>query len=191
MISRAIGREGRVEAKSEDRARSETPVAGLVIVLMGVAGSGKTTIGRLLATELGWNFYEGDDFHSASNVEKMARGVALADVDRQPWLEALRKLIVEILVRAESAVIACSALKKSYRDLLLVDGRVKLVYLKGDIGLLRERLRRRSGHFMPAALLPSQFEALEEPENAIYADASLSPNAIVMSIRAQLKLKSA
>lgn len=163
-------------------------MAGTVIILMGVAGSGKTTVGRLLASELGWGFYDGDDFHSASNIEKMKSGVPLTDTDRQPWLETLRTLIVDLLRRGENGVIACSALKRNYRDLLLVDDRVKLIYLKGDIRLMQERLRHRSGHFMTPELLESQFGALEEPDKAVNVDASLSPNSIVMSVRAQLKL---
>src|SRR5919206_643957 len=102
----------------------------MVVVLMGVAGSGKTTIGRLLADDLGWKFYDADDFHPPANVEKMARGVPLEDADRLPWLEALRDLIRGCLERGEGAVLACSALKESYREYLLVDERVKLVYLK-------------------------------------------------------------
>src|SRR5437763_17153709 len=104
----------------------------MVIVLMGVAGSGKTTVGRELARELGWKFYDGDDFHPRSNVEKMSRGVPLDDEDRAPWLERLRELIKSCLARGESAVLACTALKKKYRSYLLIDESVKLVYLKGD-----------------------------------------------------------
>ena len=155
---------------------------------MGVAGSGKTTVGRLLASEIGWSFYDGDDLHPVSNIEKMESGVALTDSDREPWLEDVRKLIIDLLRRGENGVIACSALKKSYRDRLLVDERVRFVYLKGDFRLMQERLKHRSGHFMAPELLRSQFETLEEPEDALYADVSLSPNAIVRSIREQLRL---
>jgi len=155
---------------------------------MGVAGSGKTTVGRLLASEMGWPFYDGDDLHPASNIEKMKRGVALSDSDREPWLDAVREVIVDFLRRGENGIVACSALKKSYRDRLLIDERVQLVYLKGDFRLMEERLKHRSGHFMAPELLRSQFEILEEPEDALYVDVSLSPNAIVRSIREQLQL---
>ena len=158
---------------------------------MGVAGSGKTTVGRLLASEIGWSFYDGDDLHPASNVEKMKRGVALSDTDRDPWLEAVRKLIVDLLRWGENSIVACSALKKSYRDRILLDERVRLVYLKGEFALMRERLKHRSGHFMAPELLRSQREILEEPDDALHVDASLSPNAIVRSISEQLQLAGA
>ncbi|PYS80122.1 MAG: gluconate kinase, partial [Acidobacteria bacterium] len=134
----------------------------MVIILMGVSGSGKTTIGRRLADELGWKFYDGDDFHPRANVEKMAHGVPLDDEDRAPWLESLRDLIRSCLVRGESAVLACSALKRSYRQYLLIDENVMLVYLKGDYELIEERLEGRSEHFMKPKMLDSQFDALEE-----------------------------
>jgi gluconokinase len=155
---------------------------------MGVAGSGKTTVGRLLASETRWPFYDGDDLHPASNIEKMKRGVALSDSDREPWLDAVREVIIDLLRRGENGIVACSALKKSYRDRLLIDERVQLVYLKGDFRLMEERLKHRSGHFMAPELLHSQFEILEEPEDALYVDVSLSPNAIVRSIHEQLQL---
>jgi gluconokinase len=155
----------------------------MVIILMGVTGSGKTTIGRGLARELGWPFYDADDFHPAANVEKMSRGVPLDDADRAPWLAALRELVRGLVESGGHAVLACSALKKSYRDYLLIDGRVRLVYLKGDDGLIRERLRDRRGHFMEAAMLDSQFAALEEPEGALRVDISPPPAEVVEAIR--------
>lgn len=160
----------------------------MVIVLMGVSGSGKTTVGRGLARELGWKFYEGDDFHPRSNVEKMARGVALTDEDRAPWLEALRDVIKSCLARGEDAVLACSALKRSYRARLLFDERVRLVYLKGDYQLIEERLKRRRGHFMKAEMLDSQFAALEEPRRGLTVDASLPPEKIIETIRSRLEV---
>ena len=153
---------------------------------MGVSGSGKTTVGRELAGELGWKFYDGDDFHPRSNVEKMSRGLPLDDEDRAPWLECLRELIKSCLARGESAVLACSALKKKYRSYLLIDEGdegVKLVYLKGDRELIRERLGERSGHFMKPEMLDSQFDALEEPERALTVDISAPPDEIARTIR--------
>jgi gluconokinase len=155
---------------------------------MGVSGSGKTTIGRGLAGELGWRFYDADDFHPRSNVEKMARGVPLDDEDRAPWLESLRDLIRLCLGRGESAVLACSALKRSYRAYLLIDENVKLVYLKGDYELIDERLKNRRGHFMKSKLLNSQFTALEEPERGLTVDISLPPEKIIETIRSRFEV---
>jgi len=158
----------------------------MVIVVMGVAASGKTTAGRLLAEDLGWAFYDADDFHPASNVEKMSRGFPLDDEDRRPWLEALNELIRECLSLGRDAVLACSALKESYRERLLIDGRVKLAYLKASRSVIRERLTERSGHFMKAGMLDSQFAALEEPEPSTHYDATLPPAELVREIRSRL-----
>ena len=158
----------------------------MVVVLMGVTGSGKTTIGRRLARELGWRFYDADDFHPAANVEKMSRGVPLEDSDRAPWIDTLRGLVRGWVERGESAVLACSALKERYRDHLLIDESVKLVYLKGDYELIRARLDGRRGHFMKAAMLDSQFAALEEPERAVRVDVSSTPAEIIKTIRDSL-----
>ena len=158
----------------------------MLIVLMGVAGSGKTTVGRALAAELGWKFYDADDFHPPANVAKMARGVPLDDADRLPWLEALQALVRACLERGESAVLACSALKAFYRAHLLLDARVKLVYLKGNFDLIQKRLANRQGHFMSAAMLDSQFAALEEPEASTHYDASRPPAELVREIRERL-----
>jgi gluconokinase len=158
----------------------------MVLVVMGVAGSGKTTVGRRLADELGWEFYDADDFHPAANVEKMTRGVPLDDADRKPWLEALGRLVRACLERGASAVLACSALKRSYREHLLVGEGVKLVYLKGEYGLIRGRLRGRGGHFMKPQMLDSQFDALEEPEPESHFDAAAPPDEIVRAIRGRL-----
>jgi gluconokinase len=155
----------------------------MVIVLMGVSGSGKTTVGRGLADALGWAFYDGDDFHPRSNVEKMARGEPLDDEDRAPWLERLRELIRACLARGESAVVACSALKRSYREYLLIDDAVKLVYLKGDYELIEDRLENRRGHFMKPDMLDSQFAALEEPRRGLTVDISLPPEKIIEIVR--------
>jgi gluconokinase len=158
----------------------------MVVVLMGVAGSGKTTTGRQLAAELDWQFYDADDFHPRANVEKMSRGVALDDADRRPWLEALRALVRDCLARGGRAVIACSALRESYRKYLLIDERVKLVYLKGDYALIQARLQQRQGHFMKPELLDSQFATLEEPAQGLSVDVSLSPKELIKTIRNQL-----
>lgn len=161
-----------------------------IIILMGVAGVGKTTVGEILAEELSWVFYDGDDFHPQSNIDKMKEGIPLTDEDRQPWLDALRKLIGDHLRQGKQAVISCSALKQSYRD-YLVDGYegIKLVYLKGNPGLIRARLKERLGHFMKVDLLLSQFETLEEPEDVLTIDASESPENIARQIRKELSLK--
>ncbi|HEU4345022.1 MAG TPA: gluconokinase [Candidatus Binatia bacterium] len=161
----------------------------MIIVLIGVAGSGKTTVGRLLARRLGWTFYEGDDFHSPGNIAKMTRGQSLDDEDRKPWLRAIRDLINKIVERGENAVIACSALKQSYRRFLVASGEVVFVYLKAESPLVRERVKRRVGHFIHPALIESQFDALEEPDDALQVDASLSPVEIVRIIREKLHLK--
>ena len=158
----------------------------MVIVLMGVAASGKTTVGRMLAEDLGWTFYDADDFHPRANVEKMSRGVPLDDEDRRPWLETLRELIKECLSLERDAVLACSALKGSYREILLIDERVRLAYLDAERELIRERLNERSDHFMKARMLDSQFAALEEPEASTHYDASRPPAELVREIRERL-----
>jgi gluconokinase len=159
----------------------------VVIIVTGVAGSGKTTIGRQLAAELGWRFLDADDYHPAANVEKMSRGIALDDTDRLPWLESLRDLVQGCLDREEHVVLACSALKASYRKYLLIDdARVRLVYLKIDHAVVMERLRARQGHFMKAEMLESQFSALEEPEEISHFDISSPPSVIVGAIRGRL-----
>lgn len=161
----------------------------MILILMGVAGSGKTTIGQLLAQELHWPFYDGDDFHPLANIDKMSRGVALTDEDRVAWLASLRQLIERLLSEHQSAILACSALKQSYRhDLKGEDDEVQFVYLKGDHDLIRQRLAQRSGHFMKANLLTSQFETLEEPRGVLTVDAARTPQAIVSFIRESLNL---
>jgi gluconokinase len=160
----------------------------MIIVLMGVTGSGKSTVGKLLAQQLGWKFFEGDDFHSPANIEKMRRGMPLNDDDRKPWLEAIRESIRKMVERSESAVIACSALKHSYRQMLRITGEVVFVYLKANIDTVRERLRNRTGHFMNPDLIQSQFDTLEESEQALRVDASLPPGEIVRRIRTQLRV---
>ena len=135
-----------------------------VVVVMGVSGSGKTTIAALLAGRLRWEFEDGDWLHPEANVAKMHRGIALTDEDRWPWLRAIAAWIDEKRREGRHGALACSALKRSYREVLIGERRdVRLVYLKGDEALIARRITTRHGHFMPATLLHSQFEALEEP----------------------------
>jgi gluconokinase len=161
----------------------------MIILLMGVAGSGKTTVGRLLASALGWRFYEGDDFHPRANIDKMQRGIPLTDDDRWPWLQALKKAIDACLMQGTDAVLACSALKQTYRDYLIHSrDEVKLVYLKGSYALLSQRLAQRQGHFMPKALLASQFDTLEEPQQGLIVDVASTPETLVAVIRQALQV---
>ncbi len=159
----------------------------MIIIVMGVSGSGKTTVGRLLAGRLGWDFHDGDDLHPLENVFKMASGVPLTDDDRRPWLETIGQVMRASDEAGREAVIACSALRKAYRDYLMVQSPVvRLVYLRGDRDTILARMKSRSDHFMPADLLDSQFEVLEEPKDAIVADISKSPEEIVELIVPQL-----
>jgi gluconokinase len=162
----------------------------MVIVVMGVAGSGKTTIGELLARRLGWPFHDADDLHSVANRDKMRRGIALIDIDRRPWLAAMRGLIEEYVVKRADAVIACSALKQLYREAIITDPEVvRLVYLKGAYDLIAARLASRQTHFFDPHLLRNQFETLEEPTDAIVEDVARDPLPIVDSILMRLALK--
>jgi gluconokinase len=162
------------------------------IILMGVSGSGKTTIGQSLSRSLGWPFYDADDFHPPANVERMRRGIALTDEERQPWLAALARLIEETLGAEQSLVLACSALKAAYREALMPRGAnaddVRFVYLRVPAEVAAARISNRRGHFMPASLVPSQFAALEEPADATVINATQSPDAIVAEIRRTLSL---
>jgi gluconokinase len=164
----------------------------MVILLMGVSGSGKTTVGQLLASDLGWDFADGDDYHSAANVEKMRHGTPLTDADRASWLETLRDLIARWTAAGTNAVLACSALKRTYRESLQVTPElrkdVQIVYLRGTPQLLQQRLHTRVGHFMTEQMLKSQLETLEEPEDAVVVDIARSPEEIVTGIRTRLSL---
>jgi carbohydrate kinase (thermoresistant glucokinase family) len=160
----------------------------MIIIVMGVAGSGKTTIGSLLAHDLGWEFYDADDFHSESNRAKMSEGVALTDEDRAGWLLTLKELIVRNIHQNVSAVLACSALKDSYRNMLKVDEQVKFIYLYGTYEQIKKRLKDRTGHFMSAGMLDSQFHTLEKPQNALTIDISHTPQEIISIICKGLNL---
>jgi gluconokinase len=160
----------------------------MIVIVMGVVGAGKTTIGQLLAEQLGWTFADADDFHSPANVEKIRRGIPLTDEDRQPWLESLRKAISDWIASGNDAVLACSALKSSYRQLLAVGPAVRFVFLKGDASLIAARLRARHGHFADEKILASQLADLEEPEGAIVVDISPTPPEIVAEVRRRLGL---
>ena len=164
----------------------------MIVIVFGVSGAGKTTIGKLLAEELGWRFYEADDFHSRANIEKMRSGLPLADEDRWPWLNLLREQITRSLAAKENAVLACSALKRAYRERLRVSDDVKSVFLCGNYAFIERQLRRRRGHFMNPALLQSQFADLEEPEpdeDAITIELGRSPEELVEQIKAKLNLR--
>jgi gluconokinase len=162
----------------------------MVIVLMGVAGSGKSSVGEALARVLGWPFRDADDFHPARNREKMRRGIPLDDNDRRPWLDAIRASIVQSLSGNENAIYTCSALKQAYRHWLAADAEeVKFVYLKGPPGLIAERLANRRGHFFNPALLQTQFDELEEPQGVLEVDISLPPEAVADSIIAAWGLR--
>lgn len=165
---------------------SGNPAPPAVIVVMGVSGSGKSTVASLLAGRLGWEFEDGDDFHPAANVEKMQAGTPLTDEDRWPWLAAIAAWIDRLRAEGRHGVVTCSALKPAYREILL-GGRpdVRLVYLRGDRELIGRRMAARHGHFMPTSLLDSQFRTLEEPtpdENPLVVSIGGTPQAIVAEI---------
>ena len=154
---------------------------------MGVSGSGKTTIGRKLAESLGYKFADADDFHPQENIDKMRNGIALSDKDRLPWLQKMQDVIKQHLLENTNIVITCSALKASYRQMLLINHEsVKLVYLKGSFELIHKRLKERLNHFMSEKLLKSQFEILEEPLEAIEVDISQPLEVIVQEILEEL-----
>jgi gluconokinase len=163
-----------------------------VLVLMGVSGSGKSTTGALLADRLGWPFRDADSFHPPANIEKMSRGTPLTDEDRAPWLAAIAAWIDERLERGEPGIVSCSALKRGYRDVLLGDrAGVRLVFLKGDKSLIASRMAARLDHFMPPALLDSQFAALEEPgpnERALVVPITPKPSEVVEFVVRELGL---
>ncbi len=168
----------------------------MIILIMGITGSGKTTIGELLAARLHWTFADADDFHSAANKEKMHQGIALTDADRGPWLAAIRAQMLQWAAEGNNGVITCSALKQSYRDLLLAPDAgtphfstdVKIIYLRGTPALIAARLHQRTGHFAGESLVASQLATLEEPQDAITVDIDHPPAQIVDEIARRLQL---
>jgi gluconokinase len=164
----------------------------VIIIVFGVSGAGKTTVGKLLAQDLGWRFVEADDFHPAANIEKMRSGHALTDEDRWPWLERLRQQIEQSVTPGENGVLACSALKRAYRNRLRVSDEVQFVFLSGDYALIEKQLRRRHRHFMNPDLLQGQFDDLEQPqpeENVLTIKLGGKPEEIVDRIKTKLILK--
>lgn len=159
----------------------------MILVIMGVAGSGKTTIGKSLAEALSCYFIEGDSFHSAANIAKMSSGLALTDADRAPWLAAIRTHLVSEAERGQCLILTCSALKQKYRDFLACDLDISWIYLKGTHDLIASRIIQRSQHYMKVNMLNSQFSDLEEPSDAIVVDTSRPADAIVQDILARLR----
>ncbi len=159
----------------------------MFIIFMGVSGCGKTTIGKQTARALNLPYYEGDDFHPKSNIKKMSQGNPLTDEDRDAWLEKLSQLIQSKLDHGESGVLSCSALKQQYRERLNVDPqKVHFIYLKGSYDLILKRLSARTDHYMPPALLRSQFETLEEPQNIFTINIDQAPEAILQQALAYI-----
>jgi gluconokinase len=160
----------------------------VIVIIMGTTGAGKTTIGTMLAAQLKWEFADADTFHPPANIDKMSHGIALNDADRAPWLEAMRNAILEWIAAGKNVVLACSALKRAYRDELRPSPQVEIVYLNGNYALFAERIRHRHGHFAGEQILAGQFADLEEPEDAITIDAAQNPEQIVAEICKQLAL---
>jgi gluconokinase len=160
----------------------------MIVILMGVSGAGKTTIGQILSDKLGWPLFDADEFHSAASIEKMRSGIPLEDADRWPWLDRMNAMIRQKEARGESVLLACSALKQAYRDRLAKStAEVRWVYLKGGFELIRQRLEARKGHYMKAGLLESQFATLEEPRDALSFGIEDSPDAIADAILRRLQ----
>jgi gluconokinase len=161
----------------------------VIVILMGVSGSGKTTVGQRLAEQLHWQLLDADDYHPPANIEKMSRGIPLEDSDRWPWLDRLNEMVRAAETRGESVLLACSALKARYRDRLAQGCKnVRWVYLKGDFDLIESRLKARKGHYMKAGLLKSQFAALEEPEGALVMGIEDAPERIAARLVKALDL---
>lgn len=160
----------------------------MIVVVMGAAGAGKTTVGRALASAAGWPFYDADDLHPPGNVEKLRRGDPLTDDDREPWLRDIRALTATLSSHRQDAVLACSALRERYRQTIAAGVDARWVYLAAPLELLRERLLQRQGHFAGPAILPAQLDALEEPANALRLDAALPVDQLVRQACAALRL---
>jgi len=160
----------------------------MIIIIMGVSGAGKTTAGRYLAKELSWKFYDADDFHSAANKDKMSRGVPLSDEDRADWLASLREVLNQNIETNQSIVLACSALKQNYRNVLKVNNQVHFVYLQGSYQQIEARMKKRKDHYMKPGMLASQFAILEEPNDALTVEISKTPKEIIALIRKEWNL---
>ncbi|HEX8618161.1 MAG TPA: gluconokinase [Thermoanaerobaculia bacterium] len=159
----------------------------MIVVVMGIAGCGKTHVGRALAAALGWPFHDADDFHLPESIASMRAGVPLTDADREPWLQRLRALLLQVDASGQNAVLACSALRRNFRERLRENiADVRFVFLQADRGVLAQRLRDRQGHFMPASLLESQLETLEQPDDALPLDAASPADMLVAQIRTWL-----
>jgi gluconokinase len=162
----------------------------IIILVMGVAGSGKSTLGAALAAALGWEFIEADQFHPPNNIRKMAAALPLTDEDRRPWLDSLRALVDERLARGQPAVLACSALRQAYRDVLRSghEESIPVVYLRADPETIRHRLAARRGHYMGPAMADSQFQTLEEPADAVVVPVEMAIDGAIAAIRQQLNI---
>jgi gluconokinase len=163
----------------------------MIILMMGVTGAGKTTVGELLAERLNWKFLDADDFHPPANIEKMKRGVSLADADREPWLAAIHTTLLECAAKKQDAVLACSALKQAYRQKLAQGIDLRICYLKGSFEQISRRLEHRSGHFAGEGILAGQFADLEEPTDAVVLSAKASPEENVREALRKLSLNAA
>lgn len=163
----------------------------MIILVMGVTGAGKTTVGKLLAERLTWKFLDADDFHPPENIEKMKRGISLTDADREPWLAAIHSALVTCTAKCQDAVLACSALKQSYRDQLAQGIDLRICYLKGSFEEISSRLEHRSGHFAGEAILSGQFADLQEPAHAVVLSAAATPEENVNAALRKLNLNAA
>jgi gluconokinase len=160
----------------------------MVILVMGTTGAGKTTVGKLLASKLHWTFLDADDFHPAANIEKMKHGIPLTDADRAPWLKNMREELLRLKAAGKNAVLACSALKQSYRDTLSAGLDFRIVYLRGTYEQMRQHILARHGHFAGESILAGQFADLEEPKDAVTLDVSHTPEDLVAELVSGLRL---
>src|SRR5579863_3475229 len=163
----------------------------MIILVMGVTGAGKTTVGKLLAERLHWNFLDADDFHPPANIEKMKRGFSLTDADREPWLAAIHAALLECAAKKQDAILACSALKQTYREKLARGIDLRICYLKGSFEEISRRLEHRTGHFAGEGILAAQFADLEEPKEAVVLSAAATPEENVREALSKLNLSAA